>query len=110
VPDTDRADIELHELLDEYLSAIGQGDLLTAIRVVRELIAAAIFRQSDLLDAAGDAGFGWDDISAAVGADADRAAPQILYTFGPPADRQPRDWQSPGAQRGGLRVVPPEGL
>jgi len=105
----DRADVELQDLLDEYLAAIGGGDLLSAIRVVRELIAAAIFRQSDLLDEAGDAGFGWDDISAAVGTDADRAAPQILYTFGPPPDRELRDWQTPGAQRGGLRVVPPEG-
>lgn len=105
----DRADNELHDLLDGYLGAIGQGDLLSAIRVIRELIAAAIFRQSDLLDEAGDAGFGWDDISAAVGADADRAAPQILYSFGPPPDRQLREWQSPGAKRGGLRVVPPEG-
>jgi len=101
----DQADVELHGLLDQYLSAVGQRDVLSAIRVIRELIAAAIFRQSDLLDEAADAGFDWDDISAAVGPDVDRSVAQAQYTFVPPSDRPPRPWRSLHARRGGLRVV-----
>ncbi len=79
--------------------------MLSAIRLVRELIAAAIFRQSDLLDEAGDAGFGWDDISAAVGVDANPALPQTRYTFDPPSNHPPRFWKSPRAPQSGLRIV-----